>query len=127
MVRICRCKKNNNLKMVFRQRFSKAMDLELFKDPVYLNISFGLSLSFTSDLTFISIFPLILTNMNFNHSQITTIMTIFFATDLVSRILLTIVSGVMPIRNRYLFLGGTLLSAVFRVGKITFNLTFKTP
>lgn len=112
--------------MVFRQRFSKAMDLELFKDPVYLNISFGLSLSFTSDLTFISIFPLILTNMNFDHGQITTIMTIFFASDLVSRILLTIVSGVMPIRNRYLFLGGTLLSAAFRVGKINFDLRFKT-
>lgn len=100
------------------------MDLELFKDPVYLNISFGLSLSFTSDLSFISIFPLILTNLHFDHSQITTIMTIFFATDLVARILLTIVSGIMPIRNRYLFLGGTLLSAAFRIGKMTLKKLF---
>lgn len=99
-----------------RQRFAKAMDLELFKDPIYLNISFGLSLSFTADLSFIAIFPLILTNMSFDHAQITTILTIFFASDLVSRILLTIVSGLMEVRNRYLFLGGTLLSAAFRLG-----------
>lgn len=97
------------------------MDLELFNDPVYLNISFGLSLSFTADMSFISIFPLILTNMNFEHSQITTIMTIFFASDLVSRVLLTVVSGMMPIRNRYLFLGSTLLSAAFRIGKLNHN------
>lgn len=92
------------------------MDLELFKDPVYLNISFGLSLSFTADMAFISIFPLILSNLNFDQSNITTIMTIFFATDLVARILLTIVSGLVSIRNRYLFLGGTLLSIIFRIG-----------
>lgn len=101
----------------FRARFAKAMDLELFKDPVYLNISFGLALSFTADLSFIAIFPLILTNLKFDHSQITTIMTIFFASDLVSRILLTIVSGLVKVRNRYLFLGGTLLSAAFRIGE----------
>lgn len=103
--------------LFFRQRFAKAMDLELFKDPVYLNVSFGLSLSFTSDILFVSIFPLILTNLKFDHSQITTIMTIFFASDLVSRILLTIASGVMSIKNRYLVLGGTLLSVAFRIGK----------
>lgn len=102
--------------LTFRERFSKAMDLELFRDPVYLNISFGLALSFTGDLSFVAIFPLILTNLAFDHSQITTIMTIFFASDLVARILLTVVSGVVAIRNRYLFLGATLLSAAFRIG-----------
>lgn len=103
------------------ERFSKAMDLELFKDPSYLNMSFGLSLSFLSDLSFIAIFPLILKNLNFATSEITMIMTIFFGTDLVCRILLTLVSGVVSIRNKYLFLGGTLLSAVFRVGKVNLN------
>lgn len=93
------------------------MDLEFFKNPFYLSMSFGLALSFTSDMTFIAIFPMILTNLNFDPSQVTMIMTIFFASDLVSRILLTIVSGLMSIRNRYLFLGSTLLSAAFRIGE----------
>lgn len=94
------------------------MDLELFKDPVYINISFGLALSFTSDLSFIAIFPLILVNLGFDHSQVTTIMTIYFASDLVSRILLTVVSGVMKIKNRHLFLGGTLFSSALRTGMV---------
>lgn len=99
------------------ERFSKAADLELFTDLSYLNMTFGLSLSFISDVYFIALFPLILKNLNFVHSKITTIMTIFFGADLISRIVLTVISGVVSIRNKYLFLGGTLLSATFRVGK----------
>ncbi|XP_022901443.2 monocarboxylate transporter 1 [Onthophagus taurus] len=97
------------------KRISKSLDLELFKESRYVNIAFGLSLGMTSDLAFISIYPLLLISYGFNHSEVTTLFTIYFTADLVSRIALSVVSGVFKIWNRYVFLLGALLSAIFRV------------
>lgn len=99
-----------------RQNISKTLDLNLFKDPVYINVSFGLSFSITSDLAFLSILPLFLTELGYDTADTTTILTIFFISDLVCRILLSVVNAIWILRNRYLFLGGSLFSAFFRIG-----------
>lgn len=91
-------------------------DMALLKDLKYLNIAFGLSLSFTSDMAFISIVPLVLKEYGCNTNEITTILTVFFTSDLASRILLSIVNAIWLLSNRYVFLLGTLLSVAFRIG-----------
>lgn len=95
------------------------MDLGLFKDPVYVNITFGLSLSVTSDLAFISVLPLLLENAGLNGQELTLVMTVYFIADLACRILLSILTAVAKVKNRYLFLIGALFSAIFRIGKKT--------
>lgn len=95
---------------------SQMLDMTLLKDVKYLNIAFGLSLSFTSDMAFLSILPLVLTEYGCDTKEITTILTVYFTSDLASRILLSIVNAVWLLSNRYVFLIGTLLSAVFRIG-----------
>ncbi|KAJ8925760.1 hypothetical protein NQ315_009608 [Exocentrus adspersus] len=95
--------------------FSKYLDLSLLKDVKYLNISIGVSLSFTSDVAFISIIPLILINAGFSVADVALMMMVYFGADLVSRILLSAISAVCQVRNRYVFMAGSLLSAVFRI------------
>lgn len=99
-----------------RKSLSNSLDLALFKDPVYVNIAFGLSLSITSDLAFLSIFPLLLELGGFTKSELTLLLTIYFTSDLICRILLSIATVFVNVRNRYLFLFGAFFSAVFRTG-----------
>lgn len=70
----------------------------------------------TSDLAFISIFPLLLVDYGFSQSDITLIMVVYFTADLVSRVLLCVISAIIPVWNRYVFLIGALFSAIFRIG-----------
>ncbi|KAJ8960275.1 hypothetical protein NQ318_004000 [Aromia moschata] len=90
------------------------MDLSLLKDPKYLNISFGISLSYTADVAFFSIIPLILNNIGFATADIAFLMMVYFGADLVSRTLISVVSGFYVMKNRHVFLTGTFLSAVLR-------------
>lgn len=85
-------------------------------------MAFGLALSLTSDIAFLSILPMLLANFGFTPMETTKVMTTYFASDLACRILLSVVSAVLPLRNRYLFLAGTLFSAAFRTGKFVFVL-----
>ncbi|CAH0561109.1 unnamed protein product [Brassicogethes aeneus] len=99
----------------------KLFDLSLFKDPKFINISIGMSLSFTSDLAFISILPMVLTGKNFTSSEIAVLISVLFVSDFTSRILLSAVSTVLAIKNRHIFLLGTTLSAAFRCGFLMSN------
>ncbi|KAK9752891.1 Major Facilitator Superfamily [Popillia japonica] len=105
------------------QSLAKSLDLALFKDLQYVNIAFGLSLGMTSDLAFISIFPLLLVDYGFSQSDITLIMVVYFTADLVSRVLLCVISAIIPVWNRYVFLIGALFSAIFRIA-FTVNSNF---
>lgn len=92
------------------------MDLSLLKDPKYLNISLGVSLSYTSDVNFIAIIPLLLNSAGFNTNEIALLMVVYFGTDFVARILVSVISAFFTIRNRYMFLGGAIFSTIFRIG-----------
>lgn len=93
------------------------MDLRLFKDLKYLNISLGVSLSFTSDINFGVLIPLILGLSGFTTNEIAFSLMVYFGTDFVTRIFISVVTAIFTVRNRYMFLGGSFISFVFRIGK----------
>lgn len=99
----------------FWKSIAQTLDLGLFKKPSFVNIVFGLSLSMTSDLAFISIFPLLLTNAGLSSDQLTLVMTVYFSADLVCRILLSVLTSFVDLSSRNLFLLGALFSALFRI------------
>ncbi|KAJ8971340.1 hypothetical protein NQ314_000753 [Rhamnusium bicolor] len=98
-----------------RKVSSSGTDLNLLKDPKYLNISCGISLSYTSDAAFIAILPLILNNLGFNKAEVAIMMMVHFGSDFVSRIFISIISAVCPMSNRHMFLAGSIVSAFFRI------------
>lgn len=108
----------DDLKQTGGQSFLKSMDLSLLKDLKYLNISVGLALAFTGDMAFISIIPLMLGNLGYQTHDIATMMGLFFASDLVARILLTIVSGLVKFKSRLLILFTSALIVLARTGKV---------
>ncbi|XP_074036859.1 monocarboxylate transporter 7 isoform X2 [Leptinotarsa decemlineata] len=93
----------------------KILDFGLLKDPKYLNMSIGLSLCFTADLAFVSIIRMILNNLNFDSVDITVMMMVYFTSDLISRIAFSVVSYFCTVKNRYVFLTGSTLTAIFRI------------
>ncbi|KAL1500784.1 hypothetical protein ABEB36_006228 [Hypothenemus hampei] len=98
---------------------STIFDLTLLKSYKYWNISIGLSLAFTGDLAFISIIPLLLGNLGFNSQEIGLMMGVFFASDLISRILLTIVSAFVRLKSRLLILFTSVLIVIGRTVLVT--------
>ncbi|XP_050297253.1 uncharacterized protein LOC126736765 [Anthonomus grandis grandis] len=105
----------------FWQSFASSMDMSLLKDCRYLNISIGLALAFTGDMTFISIIPLTLRNSGFNPAEIATMMSVFFASDLVARIILTIVSSLVKFRSRFLILATCVCVIAGRIALLSNN------
>lgn len=92
------------------------MDVSLLKNAKYLNISIGLALAFTADMAFISIIPLMLGNIGFGPQEIASMMAVFFGSDLLSRILLTIMSSLVRFQSRHLVLFTSILIALSRTG-----------
>ncbi|CAH1965446.1 unnamed protein product [Acanthoscelides obtectus] len=93
---------------------SQLIDLSLLRNPKYLNIATGMALSFTADVTFIPIIPSVLKGASFSEHDIAIAMTVFFVSDLACRIIYSIVSGLKEIKNRHVFLIGTVCLAVSR-------------
>ncbi|XP_018569583.1 monocarboxylate transporter 7-like [Anoplophora glabripennis] len=91
------------------------VDLSLLKNVKYLNVSLGVSLSYTSDVMFFALIPLILNRAGFSTPDIALLMMVYFGSDLVSRILISVISAFCKIRNRYVFLAGSFFSAIFRI------------
>lgn len=98
-------------------RNTKLLDFSLFKDIRFLNVSTGLSLSFSSDVAFYTMLPVLLSSTGFNVEAQATMTTVFYVCDCISRLIFAISCLFFTVRNRYLFLGGTMCSAIFRVGK----------
>lgn len=94
------------------------MGIPMLGDLKYLNITVGLSLVYTSDVMFISIIPLMLGNVGFDDHQIASVMTVFFASDLVARVVLTLVSYVVTFRSRSVVLLASVLIVIGRVGEL---------
>nr|CAH7734627.1 unnamed protein product [Callosobruchus chinensis] len=95
-------------------RPSQLIDLSLLKDLKYLNIAVGLALSYSADVCFISIIPSVLKNSAFQEHDVSMMMTAYFGSDLACRIIYSVISGLMKIRNKHVFLAGTIFSAIFR-------------
>lgn len=101
----------------FRKPKTKMFDLSLFMDPVFMNISIGMSLAFTSDMVFISIMPILFKDMGFTTFDTAKFMAIYFITDFLNRLLFSFLSTSIKVRNRYLLFTGVTLTAAIRCGK----------
>lgn len=75
-------------------------------------------MTLTSDILFLYIIPIILEGYGFNRSDVTYILTVFFAADLVGKILLGILSSIVQLQNRYVVLIATIIIIVLRTGKL---------
>ncbi|XP_025831326.1 uncharacterized protein LOC112904731 [Agrilus planipennis] len=93
----------------------KILDCTVLKDAWYWNISIGLAVSFISETNFMAIFPVSLTQMGLASSQVTLMMTIYFISDLISRVIFSVVTLIWSFSVRLVFLINIILTIIFRL------------
>lgn len=67
------------------ERIVKFFDFDLLCDPVYVNISLGLSIAFVSEMNFTIMLPFILKERSFDTDRIAVLLSILAGADIVSR------------------------------------------
>ncbi|KAK4887869.1 hypothetical protein RN001_004140 [Aquatica leii] len=95
--------------------------LGLFLDPIYVNTSIGVSLCLASDYAFLSILPLLLKNDTIGAANATILLTIFYASDIIGRVLLATLNALTTISPRKLTLAGSILAVVYRIAFVEDN------
>ncbi|PNF41759.1 hypothetical protein B7P43_G03446 [Cryptotermes secundus] len=96
---------------------SQSLDLALLKDPIYVNIVLGLSVSFASDTIFFTVFPFHLAQKPwpaFSDKEVALCLSITAGADAVARLILPIVTDRLGVGPRVAYLLGCFLSAVVR-------------
>lgn len=88
-------------------KISKTLDLNLLKDPVFLNITIGLSLVYTVSIFFSMLFPFFLqTGAGLTRGQTATCMSVLAGADILSRLTIPIFSKWIGIGARTTFFFG---------------------
>jgi hypothetical protein len=99
---------------------NESLDLALLKDPIYVNIVLGLSVSFASDTIFFTVFPFHLTQQpwpGFTDKDVALCLSITAGADAVARLVLPIVADRCHVGPRTAYLLGCLSSAIARSSK----------
>ncbi|XP_026739063.1 monocarboxylate transporter 9-like [Trichoplusia ni] len=103
------------------QTVAEFLDLTLLKDPVYVNIIFGLALTFFSDLTFFTLEPIFLDKVHLSKAEIANIIAVGGAMDMSARLFLGVAGQFFRMNSRYMFFCGALFTALFRFVFIQFS------
>ncbi|XP_025831341.1 monocarboxylate transporter 9 isoform X2 [Agrilus planipennis] len=92
-----------------------SVDFSVLKDLNYWIIIFALSISLTSEMTVMSLLPVFLLNKGFNNSDVTLMMTTFFATDLIVKIGISLITAFYKIKTAEIYLANAILTVIFRI------------
>ncbi|XP_076675733.1 uncharacterized protein LOC143372940 isoform X2 [Andrena cerasifolii] len=95
-------------------KISQTFDLDLLRDPVYVNIMLGMSIAIFSEINFSQLTPFILTDMNLSTKEIATVMSLIASVDLVFRSLAPFLGEWLDQPPRIMYLLGLVLLIISR-------------
>ncbi|KAJ4434861.1 hypothetical protein ANN_23432 [Periplaneta americana] len=100
-------------------RVVEVMDLDLLRDPVFVNLALGLALVYTAGINFSLVFPFFLQDTaGLTRSQTALCMSVLASADISSRLLLPQITDRLKARSRTTFLVGAVSLGVIRSGYI---------
>jgi hypothetical protein len=88
---------------IFFDRLVKFFDLDLLKDPIYVNILVGLSLAVFAEINFSLLTAFILAEFGLNTDQIATFMSILGIADIIFRFLAPYIGQLMKLTARPMY------------------------
>lgn len=98
------------------------LDLRLLLDPVYVNISIGISFSLICMLQFFAFYPILVLDLGYSKADTAIFIAVCNALDLVGRVVIAVIGILSPnFSSRGLFLVGTVTTVVGRLLLILFN------
>ncbi|XP_071055769.1 monocarboxylate transporter 9 isoform X2 [Onthophagus taurus] len=95
----------------FWQKIIKFMDFDLLKDPIYLNLVFGLSIFYVAEQNFKMVTPFFFMNLLYTKTNIAIFLSIQAITDIIARLVLPPICDRLTISKRTLF-----MTAIFLLG-----------
>ncbi|XP_049959236.1 uncharacterized protein LOC126475429 [Schistocerca serialis cubense] len=96
------------------RKAAEALELDLLRDPTYVNIALGLAVSFLSDANFFTLMPFFLNTEGLEGGDIATCLSVAAATDVVARLVLPWLAALCKLSARNMYMLGCITSAVAR-------------
>lgn len=98
------------------------LDLRLLLDPVYVNISIGISFSLICMLQFFAFYPILVLDLGYSKSDTAIFIAVCNAMDLAGRLVIALIGILNPnFTSRSLFMVGTVTTVAGRLILILFN------
>ncbi|XP_011639060.1 monocarboxylate transporter 9 isoform X1 [Pogonomyrmex barbatus] len=110
-------------KIKFKTILKELVDMSLVKNLCFLNLCFGVSFVCTSDFGFSSLLPLIMTDAGYTKSEAAISMTVSGIAEWTSKILLTIFTLVVNVKQKYIFFTATIFMEFARIGFLKYSNT----
>lgn len=107
--------------MSLSNMLSELFEMSLMKDRCFWNLCLGISFVLTSDYTFSSLLPLMMTNTGYSKSDAALAVMIGATAELVSRILLAIFTVVVDVKAKYLFFFAMIGMSFAKAGFLVFE------
>ncbi|KAJ3657855.1 hypothetical protein Zmor_009632 [Zophobas morio] len=105
----------------FADRMVSFFDLDLLKDPVYVNIMMGLSLAVFAEINFSLLTAFILAEFGLNTNQIATFMSVLGIADIVFRFLAPYIGDFVKLPSRQMYMVTLFLLMVSRFSLLISN------
>ncbi|XP_066583840.1 monocarboxylate transporter 13-like [Prorops nasuta] len=97
------------------KRVHSLLDLDLLRDPIYVNLTLGLNFANFAEINFALLTPFILGEYGFTTHQIATVMSVLAGMDVLSRFAIPFVTALIKWQNRTFFLVGIFAMALGRI------------
>lgn len=104
------------------QRVVEFMDFDLLKDPVYLNLVFGLSIAYVAEQNFKMVTPFFFQKINYSRTDIAFFLSVQALTDILARLILPPICDRLTISKRTLFMIGIFILGICRSGKYSVSI-----
>ncbi|KAG4069539.1 hypothetical protein HA402_006905 [Bradysia odoriphaga] len=96
-------------------RIVEFLDLNLMKDPIYVNIALGIAFTTYSDSAFISFQPTYLLDRNYSNDEVASVIASGVGADLLSRLVYSLAAAFINLKSRDMYLFGTVFMLLARV------------
>lgn len=101
-------------KKSYWRRVINFMDLDLLKDPIFLNILFGLSIFYVAELNFKMIVPFFLANLGYSKSDTAFYLSMTAVADIFARVVLPPICDRIKVQRRTVFMLATVFLGLAR-------------
>lgn len=93
------------------------MDFDLLKDPIYLNLVFGLSIFYVAEQNFKMVTPFFFENIGYKKADVALFLSVQAFTDILARLILPPICDRINVSKRTLFMTGIFVLGICRSGK----------
>lgn len=105
----------------FWQKVVEFMDFDLLKDPVYLNLVFGLSVFYVAEQNFKMVMPSFFKSIGYDKKDVALFLSVQAFTDILARLILPPICDRLDISKRTLFGTGIFFLGLCRSSKLVFT------